>query len=281
MVVISGSMHIGILVGLLVAAELYIAGGWLLTGFLIAVFDVVLIFALLFIGRIYRTINPSDVRASNIVESTVVESTHEQTLKDRPSKIQRLTFFAPDVAVFLNNVTYILLIFTIPPRIEKYSEKSLSTAVLFSSLLIVFSFVSSIALAFVTSTKMTTDVTMLISNAVFYTGAILAFGSTTEFLSFPASYEIGSLLTGIGDAGVINLVIMSKFSLYEKWGVKTDNLGENSTALFNFMMATSNAVGTVMAGLTITRASEIPTICGAAAACLINTVGFILCILVK
>ena len=276
MVVISGSMHIGYLTGILVSAELYIAGGWLLTGFLMAIFDFVLMFALPVVGRFHDTIN--DV---NAIDSTVVKSNKGPCLKDRPSKVQRLIFYVPDVAVFLNNVTFILLIFTIPPRIEEFSEKSLSTAVLFSSLMIVFSFVSSITLALVTGTKIRTDVTMLISNAVFHTGAILAFGSTTEFLAFPGSYEIGCLLTGIGDAGVINLAVMSKFSLYEKWGVKTERLGERSTILYNFAMATSQAVGTVFGGLTITRSSEIPTICGALAACFINTVGFVLCIVVK
>ena len=279
MVLISGSMHIGYLTGILVSAELYIAGGWLLTGFLIAIFDVVLMFALPVVGKFHRKI--SKITVLNKVEPTEVESKDGLTLKDRPSKLQQLAFFVPDIAVFLNNLTYILLVYTIPPRFEKFSEKSLSTAVLFSSLLIVFSFVASIGLALVTGTKMRTDVAMLIGNAVFYAGAILAFGSTTEFLAFPGSYEIGSLLVGIGDAGVVNLAIMSKFSLYEKWGVKTDNLGERSTALYNFAMATSNAAGTVLGGLTITRASEIPTICGALAACFVNTVGFSLCILVK
>ena len=276
MVVISGSMHIGYLTGILVSAELYIAGGWLLTGFIMAIFDVALMFALPVVGRLHGTIN--DV---NKIEPTVEESKDGPSLKDRPSKIQRLIFFVPDVAVFLNNVTFILLIFAIPPRIKEFSGKSISTAVLFSSLMIVFSFVSSITLAFVTSNKIRTDVAMLISNVVFHTGTILAFGSTTEFLAFPGSYEIGCLLTGIGDAGVVNLAVMSKFSLYEKWGVKTDNLGERSTMLYNLAMTISHAVGTVFGGLTITRSSEIPTLCGALAVCFINTVGFVLCIVVK
>ena len=98
---------------------------------------------------------------------------------------------------------------------------------------------------------------------------------------FPSSYEIGSLLIGIGDAGVINLAIMSKFSLYEKWGVRTDGLAEKSTALFNFSMSISIVVGSVLGGLTTTRESEIPAIFAAIAVCLMNTAGFIACILIK
>ena len=278
MVFISGSMHIGNILGIIVAAEFYVAGGWLLTGFLVPILDAILISALPFLGKIQRMRKTYYVL--NGCDSKVAES-GGNNLKDSPSKTQQVAFFFPDVAVFLNNVVYILLIYSIPPRIEKFSQKSLSTSVLFSTLPIVFSFVASLALTFITNRKIRTDVTMLISNFVFYIGAILAFGSTTNFLMFPSSYEIGSLLIGIGDAGVINLAIMSKFSLYEKWGVRTDGLAEKSTALFNFSMSISIVVGSVLGGLTTTRESEIPAIFAAIAVCLMNTAGFIACILIK
>ena len=280
MVVISGAMHAAALVALVVGAELYIAGGWLLTGFLIAVFDIIPISLLPFIGRIGREIG----QASTQVLSASTESTkNEETslLKDKPSRIQRLVFFVPDLAVFLNNLAYMLLIFAIPPRIEEFTGKSLSTAVLLTTLIVIFSFVASMALSFVADRKIKPNFVMLVGNIVFYAGAILSFGSTTEFLAFPASFEIGSVLVGFGDAAVINIAIMSKFSLYEKWGVKTDGLAEQSTALFNLSFCISQAVGTVCSGLTITRESEIPTIVGAAIACVVNTVGLIFCISVK
>ena len=283
MVFISGSMHIGIIFGITVSAELYETGGWLLTGLVIPILDIILMSILPVFGKIHRTIGHGNCTGTVNAECEpmVNDIGVEQILKDKPSKLQKVAYLIPDVAVFLNNLVIVALIFSIPPRIEIFSRKSISTAVLFSTLLLVFSFLASIALAVVTNRKIRTEYAMLIGNVMFHVGAILAFGSTTEFLNFPLSYEIGCFLVGIGDAGVINLAVMSKFSLYEKWGVRTDGLAEKSTALFNFSMSISAAVGAVFGGLTITRESEIPAIFGAIAVCLVNTAGFIACILIK
>ena len=283
MVIISGAMHAGTIIAVIVGAELYISGGWVLTGFFIGIFDIIPIFLLPFIGKMGKKIENGTV--SNPVLSTSSDSsTNGKSLKDKPSRIQRLAFFVPDVAVFLNNVTYFLLIFSIPPRIKEFNEKSLSTAVLLTTLMLVFSFFASLVLGFVlfvADRKISSNFIMMIGNIAFYLGAILSFGSTTEFLVFPASFEIGSVLIGFGDASVLNIAVMSKFGMYEKWGVKTDGLAEQSTAVFNFCFCISQFVGTVLSGFSITRASEIPLICIAITVCLLNTIGFIFCTLVE
>ena len=280
MVIISGSMHVAEIISTNVGAQLYIAGGWMLTGFLIAVFDVLLILLLPFVGRI-QGMKGSGAGLKNTQLTRVEVSANGRDLKDKPSRIQQLAFFVPDIAVFLNNVTYILLLYGIPQRIKTFSGKSLSTAVLLSSLMIVVGFLSSITLGFIADRNMKSNSVMLIGNIALYVGAILAFGSTTEFLVFPASFEIGSILVGFGDAAVINIAIMSKFGMYEKWGIKMEGLAERSTAVFNFSFCISQVFGVVLSGLTVTRASEIPAIGVAVAACLVNTVGFIFCVLVK
>jgi len=283
MVIISGSMHLANIISINVGAQLYISGGWLLTGFAIAVFDIIPIFFLPFIGRMQRKIKIGASSSSNRVLTKNMEvNANGMILKEKPSKIQNIVFFVPDIAAFLNNSAYVILLFAIPTRIKEFTGKSLGTAVLFNSLMVVFSFVSSMILGFVAGRRVRPNFVMLIGNTFLYIGMLLAFGSTTEFLAFPASFEIGSVFIGIGNAAVLNIAVMSKFSLYEKWGVKTDgNLAERSTAVFNFFLSISQAVGIVLSGLVVTRASEVPTIVGAVAACLFNTVGFILCILVK
>ena len=283
MVVISGCMHIGPIFGITVSAKLYETGGWLLTGLTIPILDIILMFTLPFLGKIHQTIGHGNCTATERAECEPIinDIGLEQTLKDKPNKFQKAAYFIPDVAVFFNNLAFSVLIYSIPPRIEKFNQKSISTSALQSTLLLVFSFLASIALAFATNRKIKTEFAMLIGNIVFYVGSILAFASTTEFLNFPLSYEIGSFLVGIGNAGVTNLAIMSKFSMYERWGLRTDGLAEISTALFNFSMSASTAVGVVLGGLTITRESEIPAIVGAIAVCLVNTAGFIACILIK
>ena len=255
----------------------------MLTGFAIAVFDIIPIFFLPFIGRMQRKIKIGASSSSNRVLTKNMEvNANGMILKEKPSKIQNIVFFVPDIAAFLNNSAYVILLFAIPTRIKEFTGKSLGTAVLFNSLMVVFSFASSMILGFVPGRRVRPNFVMLIGNVFLYIGMLLVFGSTTEFLAFPASFEIGSVFIGIGNAAVLNIAVMSKFSLYEKLGVKTDgNLAERSITVFNFSISISQAVGIVLSGLVVTRASEVPTIIGAIAACLFNTVGFILCILVK
>ena len=284
MVVISGSMYIGVIYGITVSAELYETGGWLLTGLTIPILDIILMSILPVFGKIHRTIENGNCTGTDKAECEPIVNDIgvEQILEDKPSKLQKAAYFIPDIAVFLNNLAFYVLVYSVPPRFEMFRQKSISTAALFSTLLLVFSFLASIALAFTTNRNIRTEFVMVIGNILFYIGAIAYFGSTTEFLNFPSFYEVGCFLVGIGDAGVINLAILSKFSLYEKWGIRTDGLAEKSTALFNFSMSMySAAVGAVLGGLTVTRESEIPAIFGAIAVCLINTVGFIACILIK
>ena len=283
MVVISGCMHIGPIFGITVAAKLYETGGWLLTGLIIPILDIILMSTVPFFGKIHQTIGHGNCTATERAEcEPIINDTGlEQTLKDKPNKFQKAAYFIPDVAVFFNNLAFSVLIYSIPPRIEKFNQKSISTSALLSTLLLVFSFLASIALAFATNRKIQTEFAMLIGNIVFYVGSILAFASTTEFLNFSSSYEMGCFLVGIGNAGVTNLAIMSKFSMYERWGLRTKGLAEKSTPIFNFSMSASTAVGIVLGGLTITRESEIPAIVGAIAVCLVNTAGFIACILIK
>ena len=279
MVFISGAMYLGTIYGKSVSAALYETGGWLLTGLIIPVLDIILMFSLPFFGKLRETIE--NYPALNTAREPVISDVGEQNLKCKPSKIQNVAFFLPDVAVFLINGTFCALLFCLPPRIETFSQKSISLAAIMSTLLLVFSFLASTTLAFVSNRNLRTEFAMMISNVIFHMGAILSFGSTTEFLKFPFSFEIGCFLVGIGAAGVINLAIMSKFSLYEKWGIRTDGLAARSTAIFNFSMSMSAAVGAVLGGLIVTRESEIPAIFGAIAVCLINTAGFIACILIK
>ena len=279
MVFISGAMYLGTIYGKTVSAALYETGGWLLTGLVIPILDIILMFSLPFFGKIHQT--TEKYTALTKAREPVVRDVGGQTLKCKPSKIQNVAFILPDVAVFLINSAFCALLFCLPPRIEMFSQKSISLAAIMSTLLLVFSFLASTTLAFISNLNIRTEFAMLISNFLFHMGALLAFGSTTEFLKFPFSYEIGCFFVGIGSAGVINLATISKFSLYQKWGVKLDGLAERSTAIFNFSMSMSAAVGAVLGGLIVTRESEIPAICGATAFCLINTAGFIACILIK
>ena len=276
MVIISGMMHVGIIFAIIVGAELFINGGWMLTGLGISVSSALPIFLLPFIGRLQQNYRVT----SGDAKQTASLAVDGENLKDKPSRIQQVLFYAPDLAVFLNNLAYVFLVYSIPPRIKNFGGKSLRTAVLFTNFITVSSFLSSLVLGFIPDRKRGPTLIMFIGNVLFYIGAIMAFGSTTEFLDFPGFFEIGCLLVGIGDSAVINIAIMSKFSLYQKWEVKAAGLAEHSSAVFNLSMSFSQALGTVLSGMAITRASEIPTIGGALAACVVNVIALTLCMVV-
>jgi hypothetical protein len=65
---------------------------------------------------------------------------------------------------------------------------------------------------------------------------------------------------GLGYPATINLAIMSKFVIFERWGLTTEGLGSQSTPLYNLIFNLSSALGVILAGLTHSRASEIPAL---------------------
>ena len=140
---------------------------------------------------------------------------------------------------------------------------------------------SSIVLGYIAGRKLNTFTVMILGSFVFYGGCILAYGSTTEFLKVPYGFEIGAVLVGLGDASICNLCIMSKFVLYEGWGLTDRNLGKRATTINNITFNLAAILGIVASGLTLTRESEVPTIAVTAAAFIVGTAGLVLCKIVK
>ena len=283
MVVICSAIHFSALVPFVVGTELYTSGKWLLTGLLIPTFDLIPLFLLPFISKLQRKTSAEGYSDGLADEDCGLDKETESPIQDKKEAtwLQRIVFYIPDQTVFIANVTFILLIFSLPLRLKEYTGKSLNTAVLFTTLIPTFGFISSLIVSYFTLRKLPALLLILAGTVVFFAGAIIAFGATTEFLVFPGSYELGSVLVGLGDAPVINLIVLSKFELYEKWGLNTRGLGARSSAVFNFSMCFSQIVGTVMSGLTVSRGSEVPTLVGAGTAGLFNIVALLLCLLVK
>ena len=122
---------------------------------------------------------------------------------------------------------------------------------------------------------------MLAGNLSFGIGSIFTFGSTTEFVDFPHEFLIGAALVGLGDAAILNLAIMSKFVLYEKWGWTNKSLGAHSSAIYNLAMNFSSALGTILSGVGDSRESEIPGLGIMCGVCVTVTICLLFCKLVK
>ena len=299
-VVISSTIHIASILCSVVGTLFFMNGGWLLTGPGIAAFNLLPLIMLIFLGRVRRKMKQLQgvVQTPGTEMKTILDqqtqlsinyltnnttNTTSQTNQNRDtttshlpnntmSKQQAFAFYMPDVATFFNNLIFSLMLYSLPARMVKFTGHTLDSAVLFTNLLNLSSLISALVLGILSERRCNVVMVMVTGTALFYLGSVLTFGSTTEFLNlFPFQFEIGSLLVGIGDAAVINLCIMSKFVLCEKWGVDTrGNLGARSTAVFNFMLNLSAAAGVALSGLTLSRESEVASLVCTAFVCVVS-----------
>ena len=92
---------------------------------------------------------------------------------------------------------------------------------------------------------------------IFYVGAVLTYGSTSQigFLHFPGSFYIGCLMVGFGDAA-LNGTILIKFYFCSKWELPSSKVGQDVSTSFNIALAASNIAGAIVSGLSVSRNSE-------------------------
>ncbi|KAL5272126.1 hypothetical protein ACHWQZ_G000368 [Mnemiopsis leidyi] len=279
-VVISSSLHLANILCSIMGVRLYTWGGWLYVGVGITLLSVLPLFLLPAVYIFQNTL----VKNENQGIKSRVQGVNEDALPVDDSKmtwLRELTYYMPDMAVFINNTMFNLLIYALPARMVHNLGRDLDNTILYINLINVFSFVSALTLGYLAEKMFNAFNVMIVGNLAFYIGCILAFGSTTNFLSFPAGFEIGAVLVGVGDAAVINLAIMSKFFLYSRWGLSTEGLAARATATNNLVFNLAAAAGTVVSGLTLTRESEIPAMATTAAVFFVVSIGIVICKIVK
>lgn len=282
-IIISCSMHVANIISSILAAQLYSWGGWLFVGLGLATFTCLPLFLIPAIKVVQRRAQSIDNNRFLENSGSLDDSVDSQKGSDGITCIREMAFYMPDIALFLNNVLYNILIFNLTERIVTFSGNDLDTAVLLMNSLNVFALISALVLAYITDKKLNVFSAMIFGNVAFQTGYIFTFGSTTKFsfLKFPYGFEVGSVLIGIGDAAIANLSIMSKFVLYERWGLTTEGLGARSTAVNNVAVNLSVALGIVLSGFTLSRESEVPVLGGGAGVFILVGIGLILCRVVK
>ena len=283
-VVISSSMHVASMISSISAEILYTKGGWLLCGSVMAAFNLLPLAILPLFSRIQTTNHTAQGHEMNSIScprTNLATPGHEMNFSscqrkkslqnnneivkqsaNKMTKLQLAAFYMPDLVTFVNNTIFNLLAYSLPERMVKFTVISLDKAVPLANLINVFSLISALALGVLAEKKTNCIIIIAVGNVVFYSGSFLTFCSTTKFLDFPFQFEIGSVLIGIGDAAVVNLCIMSKFFLYERWGLDNRCLGKKATLLFNGMLNLSAVVGISIAGLTLTKGSEVPCFIG-------------------
>ena len=278
-VIISSSMYMGTIISTIVAVELYLKGGWFLVGFGLALLNFIPLFLLPAISCEQHLLEKAPNSQFPEGDNTSVQDGRSEGRNI--SGLRRVAYYMPDLAVLLNNIMFILLLFVLPARMVEFSGRDMNTAILYINLINVSSIISALVLGNLADSVVSVFNLIILGNVLYYIGCIWAFGSTTKLLHFPYDFEIGSVLVGLGDAAVMNLAIMSKFVLFRKWGLPLQGLGARSTALYNLVWNISSAAGIILSGFTLTRGSEIPTLGTAVGTCFVVTVSLIFCKSVK
>lgn len=269
-------MHLATLVGSIISSHVYTAHGWLVAPTMAGISAI----PLLFLPKVNNIIQdylaeikkPEDDGAGNTDNDIKTEGSANLTT------LRKITILMPDLAVFMNNMMYIVMIYILPYQLVEYAAKSIETAALLLTIVNALSFVTSLVLGPITE-KLNTFTIMIVGNAMFYLGLLLAYGSTTKVFKFSSSFEIGCILIGIGDPGVLNMGIMSKFVLYKNWGIMDKDLGVRSTKLNNLALCVSGVLGVALPGLLI---SIDKAFLGIVVACwFITNIALVMCKLVK
>ena len=280
MIQISSFSHIGTILSCIISAQLYVSGGWVLVGFGMASFNIILIVLIPF----FRTI---EVKES--FKMKVQMRSGEKLHKVPQAKLswqRKIAFYCSDIILFVNNMVNDLVAYVLPPRIVQSTAMSLAAAVSLFHIYTVASLLSALILSFFAVRMKKNGVLKIIAlgNLVYHVGNVLAFGATTSlfrFLDTTPQLVIGLVLIGVGEPFHLNLGISCKFSLYERWGLDSGGLGEQGSRINNMALNLASALGTVVSALSLSDESEIPTVAAISGVGVLLTTGMMICNLVK
>lgn len=297
-ILISCFLQIGAILSAIISAELYVHGGWLLLGLALATVNFLPLILLPPVRSVQKRIRRLSRRGickgiekkllavESMENGTVIEDGKKLGFQSPNTISRKFAFYMPDILVFMNNLVCDLIAYVLPARIVLYSSVPLSAAVPLFQIGNLCSLFLALLYSFLASKNKTFDVLnmMAVANVSYYLGSVIAFAATTTtFRVIPFFYQliIGLVLMGLGEAGHLNLLILSKFSLYEKWKLPRSGLGKRSTMINNVSLSISSALGTAISGFSLTKNSEIITMTSLTGVCIFLTIGLILARVVK
>ena len=147
-------MHVANIISSILAAQLYSWGGWLFVGLGLATFTCLPLFLIPAIKVVQRRAQSIDNNRFLENSGSLDDSVDSQKGSDGITCIREMAFYMPDIALFLNNVLYNILIFNLTERIVTFSGNDLDTAVLLMNSLNVFALISALVLAYITDKKL-------------------------------------------------------------------------------------------------------------------------------
>ena len=263
--------HVGIMVMPVLSTYLYTVGGFMLPS---AVAGLVSLTPLFCLPRIARYIEEGEEKG--ILDRKDLDHEDEQELgvhesSDDLSFVGRyLIYYLPDLVVFLMNILFQLMVFTLPFRLKIFNNIPETTSTWMTAFAFFICFVSSL---FVTKISDRTNMfaVMITGTFVFYGGCFLALGYTTVYLKVWGGALLGMTLYGLAEPTFYTLCLTSKFYIYKTLGKTTNNMGETASKTWKVGLTLGAIVGGLVAGHVTTRESEVwlfSLLSGAGAVCL-------------
>ena len=221
-------------------------------------------------------------------DGTMLKSPAERMLR-RPSvqsfgnpttgltSLQYVAYFVPDFVFFMNNVGFAVLTYAIPLRMFEYNGENANAVFYELNVICAAVILPGIAFSYLIGKWVDVCYGLMVSNALFYIGSLLMYASTTPFLAFNLDFEVSSVLVGLGNASISNLIILSKFVMFEKWLMRSNNLGQHATTVFNVIDSLGQIVGAIISGFSLQNRGGIPTLSVFFAFMIVTTFSLVLC----
>ena len=112
-------------------------GGWVLVGPGVAAMNIPPLLLILPVMRLIQSKVPVRDTTNSKNSPEDYEQIEETQKNNKIPILRRLAYYMPEVAVFMNNTIFNLLIYVIPARMVKFTGRSLETAVIFTNLLLI------------------------------------------------------------------------------------------------------------------------------------------------
>ena len=281
-VLINNFLNVGVLVGSLVGAQLYVAGTWLAVGLGSAALSLFAFPALIPLYMIdsnpHRQLpleeesrrsqsrqTPEDAsigdysRLFSVEAGSLALAGGEEGVFSRLRTPRRiLIYLLPDIAYLFVNTVDMMLFVALPYRLVTYNDRPVLDAVFFTQIMNVVAFSVSIICGYIASTKVNPFLVLAAGVVFHYGGAVMMFGSTTDsYMCVHYGLEIGLVFLGLGVGILGTIPVMSKFILFEKWGLSIVGLGQHATAVNLLAVSVSAFFGIILSGTILSESSEI------------------------
>ena len=179
MILISSFTQVGVILSAILGTELYVSDGWVLVGIGVASLNILPLVMLPLLRNIKVKESFRQKAESSDGEEYLDPAVRSNGLGPQLISLwpRKITFYFPDVVLFLNNMVAELIGYVLPARILYSTTLSLTSAVPLLRIFGIVSFLSALSLSFIAGRIKSFNIfgTMAVGNLFYHGGAVIAF----------------------------------------------------------------------------------------------------------